>query len=98
VSDNELSWYWLSFSDPHNMPGHQFLGACFVPGTDSRKAIERAHNEHCFPGDVAEVVSVGPISEIYINNKVPRRYRCVLLNQQQMTEELGWDVEPVYRR
>jgi hypothetical protein len=98
MSDRELSWYWLSFNDPHKIEGHQFLGACFVPGLDSRKAIERAHNEHCFPGEVAQVTSIGPISEIYIANKVPPRYRCVLLNKEQMTEELGWKVDPVYRR
>lgn len=97
MNDRELSWYWLSFSDPHNMPGRQFLGACFVPGATNREAIQRAHNEHCHPGDVAEVVSVGPISEIYIANKVPKHYRCVLLSQEQMTQELGWQVEPVYK-
>jgi hypothetical protein len=80
------------------MPGRQFLGACFVPGSDTRNAIQRAHNEHCFAGDVAEVVSVGPISQIYIANKVPPRYRCVLLTKEQMTQELGWELDQVYRR
>ena len=98
MSDREMSWWYLCFMDPHKIPGYQHLGSCFVPGTDQRKAIERAHNEHCHPGDVSEVVSIGPISEIYINNKVPRRYRCVLLSQKQMEHDLGWEVKPVYQR
>ena len=98
MSDWELSWYYLAFHDPHNMPGRQYLGSCFVPGTNSREAIQRAYNEHCFAGDVAEVVSTGPISEIYINNKVHPRYRCVLLSKEQMTDEIGWELSAVYRR
>jgi hypothetical protein len=98
VSDRELSWYYLAFHDPHNMPGRQFLGACFVPGKDTRDAIQRAHNEHCHPGDVSEVVSTGPISELYIANKVPKAMRCVLLSKEQMTEGLGWELGQVYRR
>jgi hypothetical protein len=98
VYDGELTWWYLCFTDPHNMPGHQYLGSCFVPGRSNRDAIQRAHNEHCHPGDVSEVTSVGPISEIYIANKVPRALRCVLLTQEQMTEELGWELSQVYRR
>lgn len=98
MSDRELSWWYLAFHDPNNMPGRQYLGSCFVPGKDTRDAIARAHNEHCHPGDVSEVVSTGPISEIYIANKVPPRYRCVLLSKEQMTEELGWQLSQVYRR
>lgn len=98
MSDRELSWYWLSFSDRYKVPSRQFLGACFVPGTTSREAIERAYNEHCHPGGVVVVDSVGPISEIYIANKVPRSYRCVLLSKEQMEQDLGWKVEPLYQR
>jgi hypothetical protein len=98
MSDQELSWYYLCFTDPHKALGHQYLGSCFVPGANNRDAIARAHNEHCHPGDVAEVTSVGPISEIYIANKVPKRYRCVLLSAEQMTEDLGWRLQEVYRR
>jgi hypothetical protein len=95
--DRELSWFYLAFTDPHKAPGYQFLGACFVPGANSRDAIQRAHNEHCHPGDVAEVISTGPISELYINNKVPPALRCVLLTKEQMTEGLGWQLSSVYR-
>jgi hypothetical protein len=98
LSGTELSWYYLAFTDPHQVGPRQFLGACFVPGKDHRDAIARSHNEHCHPGDVAEVTSTGPISELYINNKVPKAMRCVLLSKEQMTEELGWELSQVYRR
>jgi hypothetical protein len=92
---DEPDWYYLSFSDPKRPRGTQFLGACFVRGTTARMAVQAAWNLKCNPG--GEVTEVGPISHLYIMNKVPPDYREVLLSKEVMTEQLGWELERMYR-
>ena len=92
---DEPDWWYLSFCDPLLPRGTQFLGACFCRGRDQRQAVQAAWNLGCNPG--GEVISTGPISHLYIMNKVPPDYREVLLSKEVMVEQLGWSMENVFR-
>ena len=90
-------WWYLSFCDPKAPRGSQFISACFVRGRTNRDAFQNASNLGCNPGPHAEVISTGPISHLYIMNKVPSDYRERPLSKEIMTEVLGWSLENVYR-
>jgi len=105
---SEMSWWYFAWYD-HNLPeGSQFLGGAFVPGEGHtyeegrRKAVEAVYRYGCEPGPGADgnprpYVLTGPISELYVANKVPSDRRCKLLSRLVMEQELGWDLQSIYR-
>jgi hypothetical protein len=54
-----LAWWWLSFCDPEEPEGAQFLGACLVRATGFFSATLVAHRLGCNQG--GQVRGMGPI-------------------------------------
>lgn len=102
----ELSWWYIAWYDQTLPEGSQFLGGAFVPAEGRsynegrRKAIEAAYRYGCHPGLDANgtprpYVLTGPISELYVDNKVPPKHRATLLSRSTMEHELGWALSPI---
>ena len=51
-------WWWLSFCDTEKPEGQQFLGACFVRGTNMIAAVKNAHMFDINPGGEVQGVEV----------------------------------------
>jgi hypothetical protein len=65
-------WWWLSFCDPSQAEGQQFLGVALVPGDGMVMAALNAHARGCNPG--------GEVSGIELpEGRVPRpQYQLAL--------------------
>lgn len=45
-----MTFWWLSFCDPENAEGSQFMGGCIVPGRDMLEAVRVSYMVGCNPG------------------------------------------------
>ncbi len=64
-------WWWLSFSNPHEVPGRQFLGVIIVEAAGFRDAIDDAWRRKINPGgEVAGRLLGQPPAEKYRNRLV----------------------------
>lgn len=63
------SWFYLSFADAGLPEGSQWLGCCYVRGSEGLYAICRAHYLGINPG--GEVKFIGPIDQATMDELVP---------------------------
>ena len=107
--DQEMSWWYVSWYDQTMPEGTQFLGGAFVPAEaptyeeGRRKVVQAFYRYGCHPGDRPDgsqrpFVLTGPISDLYVRNKVPPQYRATLLSREVMEHELGWRLDNIYRQ
>jgi len=79
--EKTIGWYYLSFCDTERPKGEQFLGGCYVPGSDLEAAITNSWEMKINPG--GEVAVIGPIPEEIVDRLPPER-RCKLLTKEEI--------------
>lgn len=77
-----MTWFYLSFADPHRPEGTQFLGGLYIEAKTLPEALTASHVRGLNPGGGVQVV--GPIPDEMMDKNVPVADRHRLLSRKEL--------------